>query len=792
LRRWWRDRQSYIAWCYLPRFLLALLTLALLGTATWVATWPGDGMTWKFSEGRILTVEPGGPGERAGLRPGDIVSVVDGRPLAGAPLYAGKRAGQQVVLTFQRGAETRNATLTLAAPGVADLLWRLGPVVVALSFWGAGVVLFTIRPRITVCGAFFLLGQGATVALAAGQLSAINLVWAAHLFYLALLALPPLLAHLCVTLVAPAGRFIRVAPGCLAGLSGLLALPELVAWLAGESGWHIVAFPLTWSAWQTGLRLYLGLTLLVVALGLACTYFTTCSADLRRRLRGLAFGTVVGIGPLTLLSLLPEIVWGAGAGLPYQVAFLFLVLIPLSYSYVIVKHDLTPLDRLLNRSLVIFILGLLWAGLYLVGMGLGMMLFRDVSLLQPLVGMLVTMGMAAAFTLLRERVQRTVDRLFYGGWYDYRTVIAQVSYALGKVTSRQELVEQLVGLAMERLRLQGAALYLRTAEGELALQGCRGLEVPEHLSLTSPPAPLPSQIWGEEGGGARSPGGEGENIAHILPLVRERKLLGLFLLGKKQGDDFFDPADTEILRTLGEQAALAAENVSLIDDLRQVLASLEAAQQQLLMAREEERRTLAWELHDGPVQALVALGYQLCTCRDRARRYEPALAEALEDVRLEVVRIMRIVRDACAELRSDVLDVMGLGPAMKQYAHDLMQQTGVVVYLDVPRPGPKLANPLEITLLRVFQEALSNAVEHAGVREVWVCLRLEGKEYELLVWDEGRGFVVPERLEVLALRGHFGLVTMKERVAAVGGHLEVRSGPGEGTQVRVWGKVESA
>ena len=803
-----RDRQSRAAWCYLPRFLLTLLTLALLGAATWVVTWPGDGMTWVLSEGRILTVDPDGPGERAGLRPGDVVLAVDGYPLASTPLYAGKRADQQAVLTIQRGAEIRDVTLRLAVPGAADLLWRLIPVVVAAGFWVAGVFILALRPRVAVCRAFFLLGQGTTLALSAGQLSAVNLVWAAHLFYLALLALPPLLAHQCVTLVAPDRRALHAAPRWLASLSGLLAIPELVALVICGRDWPGATFPLTWPAWRAGLQLYLGLALLAVTLGLVYAYFTTRSAGLRRRLRGLAFGTAAGFTPLLLLSLLPEVVWGAGAGLPYQVAFPFLILIPLSHAYVIVKQDLTPLDRLLNRSLVIFSLGLLWAGLYLGGVGLGMTLFRDTPLLQPLVGALVTMGMAAAFTPLRRWIQRIVDRLFYGGWYDYRTVIAQVSRALGRVTSRQELADRLLQPVVEGLRLRGAALYLRAPEGELALECCLGLELPEHLPIEEMTAwaeqspslsHLPPQDWGEPRGGGRgvlppqSWGGPrgGAGIAWSLPLVREGRLLGLLLLGEKRGDDFFDPADAEILRTLGEQAALAAENVLLMGNLRQALVALEAAQQRLLTAREEERRVLAWELHDGPLQDLIALGYRLCECRDRAWLHESALAETLEKVRQEAMHIMRIVRDACSALRSDVLDVMGLGPAMAQYAYDLMQKTEVVVYLDVPRHGPKLADPLGITLLRVFQEALNNAVEHARVREVWTCFRLDGEEYELRVWDEGRGFAVPERLEVLALRGRFGLVTMRERVAAVGGHLEVRSAPGEGTEVRVWGEMDN-
>jgi len=794
LRRQWSEQQRHAVWCYLPRFLLALLTLALLGAATWVVTWPTDGMTWVLSEGRILTVDPDGPGAQAGLQPGDVVLVVDGQPFIDVPLYAGYRPGQQVILTVQRGANIRDVTLRLAAPDRVDLLWVLIPVVVALTFWGAAVVILALRPRVIACRAFFLLGQGVAATLSAGQLSAVNLVWAAHLFYLALLALPPLLVHLCVTLTALDKRAIRAAPRWLAGLSGLLALPELAALLMAGGERHAASFPLTWPAWRAAVLSYLGLTLLAVTGGLIYTYITTRSSDLRRRLRGLAFGTAAGFAPLIFLSLLPEMVWGAGIGLPYQVSFLFLMLLPFTYAYVIVQRDLVPLDRFLNRSLVVFTLGLLWAGLYLAVMALGMLFFHGTPLLQPVAGALVTMGMAAALMPLRELVRRVVDRLFYGGWYDYRTVIARVSHALNGVTSRQELAEQLVGPVVEGLRLRGAALYLRAPEGGLALENSLGLDVPAQLPADAMTAwaerafslsTCPPSIWGE----GQSVGREDAGIAWVLPLVLEGKLLGLLLLGEKREDDFFEPSDTVILHTLGEQVTLAAENVLLMDDLREALLALEIAQRRLLTVQEEERRVLAWELHDGPVQDLVALGYRLCECRDRAWQHEPPLAKTLEDVRLEATRIMAFVRDACSELRSDVLDVLGLGPAMQQYACDVMQKTGVVIYLDVPRHGPKLADPLGITLLRVFQGAVGNAVQHAGTQEVWTYFQMEEDAYELRVWDEGQGFVVPKSLELLALQGCFGLATMKERVELVQAHLEVRSAPGQGTAVRMWGQV---
>lgn len=787
-----RNWRSSAFWLYMPRAGLSLLVLVMLFLATWVSTWQSDGLVWQLPQGLITSVDVGGPGDRAGVLAGDRVLLVDGVPLSGQALYGPRPSGEQVVLTVQRGAGTLDLPLSLAPPTASDLVWRLLPVIVAFSFWGTGVVLFVLRPRSTVGTSFFLLGQIVVLALAAGQLSAVNLVWAAYAFHIAMLALPPALANSYVALVEPRRRAVRAIPYVLAGASTILVLIELGSVLFGIYPGGLATRAIERSpGWGIALRLYAGTTLLVFTIFMVWAYFHTRSAHVRTRLRSLAFGTVVAILPFLLLSLLPDVLIGQGAGLPYQAGFAFLLLLPIFYTHVIIRYDLTPLDRFFNRSLVVFSLGLIWATLYMGSVGIGLLLFDDTRMLQVLLGALVTVGMAAVFVPLRERIQRLVDRLFYGGWYDYRSVIAQVSHGLGSATTRPELAQRLVRPVSEGLRLRGAALYLRSADGMLALEGCMGLDLPETLSADRVPL-VPTATSSQHQSTRLSKDartGCPEGVAWCLPLTQESKLNGLLLLGEKREDDFFEPADEEIVKTLGEQAGLAAANVLLMSDLKAALEALGVAQRQLLTAREEERRILAWELHDGPVQDLLALGYQLCECRDRARLRDEPLAGMLENVRQEVTRVMGVTRQACSTLRSDVLDVMGLGPAMLQYAYDLMQRTGIVVYMDVPRRGPKLADPLGITLLRIFQEALSNAAEHAKVSEVWASFSSDDGRYELRVWDMGQGFVIPEPLETLALQGHFGLVMMKERATAVNGQLEVQSIPGGGTRVCAQGPI---
>lgn len=771
----------------MPRFLVSIASLFLLFQAALAINWPTYGVTWRLVQGRIEVSSVDGPALNADIQPGDVIVTVDDAA-ATAIAYPGQ-SGQRTRLELLRDGEILPVELVAALPDTENRTWRFIPVITGFAFWLSAVIVFAIRPAARSHSAYFALAQAVTIILATGQLSGLGILWAGPVFNLALLAVPLLLLSFQATqnLV----HFVKPQQARLVLL--IITMVLIVAYLVIRLGTppyselHVTV--------RTLIRVYVAIALFAFTLVMAHTYFTTTSGMLRRRVRGLVISTALGFVPLLFLSLLPDILWGTGAGVPYQISFLFLLLIPIVHAYVIVKHDLSPLDRFLNRSLVVFTLALIWAVVFLVVTWIGVTFFRpkpsNASGIEPLTGALVTIALATIFIPLRDGVQRLVDRLFYGGWYDYRTVIAHVSRALGGVTQRQELAERLVPPTVDGLRLRGAALYLHTHEGDLALERTLGLDMPASLSLDlvqSALGPVTTSVpirHTSRHGQLNTDG----SVAWYLPLLREEQLVGLLVLGKKRDDDFFEAADLAILTTLGEQAALAASNVLLMSNLEETLQALETAQQRLLTAREEERRTLAWDLHDGPVQDLLALGYQLCECRDQAATLEPDLAHSLETARKETNRIMGVTRNICGTLRSDVLDVMGIDAAMAQVIYNIMQKSDVVVYLDVSHHGVMLADPLGITLFKVFQESLNNALLHAQAKEIWVSLLLDDDTYELQIWDEGRGFNVPSRLETLALKEHFGLVTMRERMAAVHGQLEVTAAPGHGTRVRAWGPV---
>jgi hypothetical protein len=109
------------------------------------------------------------------------------------------------------------------------------------------------------------------------------------------------------------------------------------------------------------------------------------------------------------------------------------------------------------------------------------------------------------------------------------------------------------------------------------------------------------------------------------------------------------------------------------------------------------------------------------------------VGQRLDAARLEALRIKNVLREVCRDLRSDLLDLLGLGAALRRHVHDLIRSHEVVICLDLPPGHIELPDAVEIALFRICQEALANAVAHAGVREVWVCLWLDAGSYNLSI-----------------------------------------------------------
>lgn len=206
---------------------------------------------------------------------------------------------------------------------------------------------------------------------------------------------------------------------------------------------------------------------------------------------------------------------------------------------------------------------------------------------------------------------------------------------------------------------------------------------------------------------------------------------------------------------------------------------LEGYAKHAVAAREEERRRIARDLHDGPLQSLMLLSRKVDAL-------DPAADDGtLDDARDIIDATAAELRRLSRALRPPVLDDLGLVAALRSEATALARRSAMDVRLEVSGEDRPLAGETEVLLLRVAQESLHNAERHSGACCVRVGLSYLEASTELSISDDGKGIgVVPRPTELLA-QGKLGLLGMQERVRLAHGHLDVGTAPGGGTMVSV-------
>ncbi len=259
----------------------------------------------------------------------------------------------------------------------------------------------------------------------------------------------------------------------------------------------------------------------------------------------------------------------------------------------------------------------------------------------------------------------------------------------------------------------------------------------------------------------------GARTGVFVPLIARGEAIGVIAVHDKLGPDGrFTDEDLRLAEIFAARAAVAvslSERVAR-DTLRRVVE-----------AQELERRRLARELHDETGQALTSI---LLGVRAIRRAGSPADAEQAEsDVREQIVQALQDVRALAVELRPTALDDFGLVPAIERLAETFQERSGLETMVQANIDG-RLPAEIETVLYRVVQEALTNVAKHANAERVSIVLRSRDDSVAATIDDDGRGFAINGvRQEAL------GLLGMRERLALVGGTLEVESSPDSGTTI---------
>ena len=771
------------------------LSLAVLGVVlatTWVSLRrPFNGLIWTEGSGIVTGVYPGSPAEAAGLRRGDVVLEIGGVATSSvrrSTVASSAQVGDALAVMFRRDGEARWTEIRVAAPSTPALLDRLEAPLIGLCFALLGFGVWAHKPYDRTVVMFLHFTYSVALLLAVGWLTRLGLPFM-FLGYNALLSLASaVMVHFHLLFPRPRAVPRLLAPGlyALALVPPALYLPGLrqdsdIAWYTLSSNAAVAC---------------LIVALAVTAALLYDAYRTSSAEEERRRVRLVVFGTVLGISPGAAFSLLPETLGTSRRFfVSWELTLPFLLLIPITYVLAIQRHDLLRVERLANRGVVHLVVFGVVIGLY-VALVLGVPLLVP-SADGPVLRAFIVLLVALLFGPMRHRLQEAADRLFYGGWYDYRSVLGEMTRGLAAIVDADTLADLLGRRLPQILRVQGASLLL--PGGELGLQGVSGSgwpveALPRTLDRTGPlglalvraSRPLTST---ELAAAAESTGED--DLAWLLapyvelwvPLVLRDALQGILLLGTKPGGEPFDAEDRRLLATLAWSAAVAVENVRLFSALRRRADEVNRLYSQLLQSREEERKRLARELHDRVIQDLVNLNYFLET-----GPADPASRATVDAARERLRGVVDSLRRVSTELRPAALDDLSLGLAVQGYLEEARHKYGLKIALRLPTGSSDrleaLPEEVRVSLFRVLQEAVQNVHRHARATRVDVDLVLDGDAVSLEVRDDGRGFPCPEELGGLVRQRHFGLAGAQERMALVGGRLELVSGDGRGTTLR--------
>ena len=774
---------------------LLLLGLAILvgGVAMFVydVSLPHAGFEVAGATG-VGAIDPGGPAASAGLHMDDRILDIQGQ---GSPGDAYLRPDQEALeLTVLRDGQEISLNIDLTSPPPKVTFNKVGYYVMALAFWIIAVIALVFKPRDPVSQLFVLVALLGTLGIVVWRMADIGAFWANLAMPAIALAVGPIFVH--YHTVFPERISFR---GRRALLVGLYSISLILLLLSTAS--DLIYLDRQLKGLGNGppslaavIKVYFCVCLILGLALLARTYRESRSETGRRQVALIMLGTGLALLPLMIFIMLPQVLHTPYV-VPSWISLLLLMLIPLSYLYAMYRHNLMKLDRIVNRSVVYFLLSLSFIAIYLALSLVTQWLMPDVfSGPATLVNVVPVLVLVFLLEPLKLKIQALVDGVFYGGWYEHNEFVHGVSSALKDALDSQTVADLLVNDVADTMRFKEVALLLPEVGGDedtfcvrerigfdTIMPIGRGsalaaslLEVGEPIQhgvlrdrlRLDPAAQEELAAWSEVG------------VQMWVPLVQQDRLLGILVLGSKVADEFFAKQDHHALGTLAHQAAVSLARAQLVDRLQGQIHEIQALTKQVIALQERNQKRLSQELHDDVAQDLA---FVLRLLEEPVETHSPRKIIGARDV---IQQALDRLRDLMFELRPPNLGD-DLEKALKEYVASFRRRRSLPVVLHTNGNGVSVPKDVRIALFRICQESLNNTLMHAEARQVDVTLDLQDRRVRLVVEDDGVGFEVPAHLGTLIDQQHLGLVGMRERAEGVGGSLSLESEPGRGTRLSV-------
>jgi signal transduction histidine kinase len=448
--------------------------------------------------------------------------------------------------------------------------------------------------------------------------------------------------------------------------------------------------------------------------------------------------------------------WGTGDEPAWLLVFqgaavVSFALIPIAIGVSVLRYRLFDLDLVINKALLVGALAVFITIVYVaIVVGVGTLVGNEAS---PFLSAVAAAVVALAFQPLRRRAQRIADRLVFGKRATPYEVLSEFSEHVGHTYANDELLPRMARALAEGTGAARADVWVRSGE-----------ELRPEAAWPADAAALPGRpVAGAEG--------EVTGTSMFEPVRHQGELLGALSIEKRPGESL-TATEEKLVADLAAQAGLVLRNAGLTQELLRTIEELRTSRQRLVTAQDEERRKLERNLHDGAQQQLVALTVKLGLLERLVERDPSQAKEIAGQLQGDATDALEELRDLARGIYPPLLADKGLVAALESQA----RKSVVPVAIEAAGIG-RYAREAEAAVYFSCLEALQNVAKYASASRAVIALADGDGRLRFTVTDDGVGF------DRAASTFGTGLQGIADRLAALGGEVEVTSNPGAGTTV---------
>lgn len=429
---------------------------------------------------------------------------------------------------------------------------------------------------------------------------------------------------------------------------------------------------------------------------------------------------------------------GAGEPLPWWhllnelVYLISMSFLPLSLTIAVLRYRLFDIDIIINRTLVYGVLTVTTMGIYIFIVGYIGNLVQAFN--QSTLAFLATGLVALIFQPLRVWLQKSINRFMFGERDDPFAILSSLSERLEIASEPEAILPSLVETIGQALKLPYVAIEVNNGR------------------TTSIIADF----------------GDHRHDLERFPLIHQSERVGQLVIARRSPQETFSKAEYELLRNIARQTGAAVHAAKLTADLRR-------SRQQLVNAREEERRRLRRDLHDGLGPTLASLTLKIDNARNELARDPGTADRLLAETKALIQETLKDIRRLVYELRPPALDELGLVKAIHAFV-DQQKLDTLQVVISSDSELPVLPAAVEVAAFRIALEAITNVIRHAQATRALVRLFSQNDALIIEIRDNGTGLPEP-------LPAGVGITSMRERAEELGGQLVINS-QGTGTYLR--------